>query len=260
MQKGEIYIISTGAGPGYITPNAFAALEKADLIAGYTKYLKDIASLIENKETYSTGMTQEAERCKYAVKQALTGKKVALISNGDVNVYGIAGLLLEIVEENNLWDALDITIEPGITSILAAAAKTGAPVVSDFAVISLSTLLTPLDLIELRLKNALEADFVVGIYNPLSHTRNQPYLKFLENLKKYRKETAPVVIAQNIGRETEKIYIKTVKEMLEIGDNLDMVNMSTILIVGNSTTKTINSGKKLVTQRGYQKNYDYKIS
>ena len=178
MSKGEIYIISTGSGNiQQITGNAMEFLKKADLIVGYSKYIKDIASAIEGKEVYSTGMTHEVDRCKYAIKQALTSKKVALISNGDANIYGMAGLVLEIIEANNLWDKLEIVIEPGITSLLTAAAKAGAPIMQDFAVVSLSNLLTSLDLIEKRLKNALEADFVLGLYNPLSHSRKEPFLK-----------------------------------------------------------------------------------
>lgn len=260
MQKGEIYIVSTGMGNiEYITPNALEALKKADLIVGYNKYIKDIAPIIQGKEVYSTGMTHEVDRCKYAVKEAVFGKKIALISNGDANVYGMAGLVLEIIEANNLWDSLEIEITPGITSMLAAASKSGAPVMSDFAVISLSTLLTRIELIELRLKNTLEADFVIGLYNPLSHTRKEPYQKFLNLLKKYRKGEIPVVLAQNLGREAEKIMLKTVAELLEIQANLDIINMSTILIIGNSTTKFVNSEKYILTQRGYQQNYDYNL-
>ena len=258
MSKGEIYIISTGSGNiQQITGNAMEFLKKADLIVGYSKYIKDIASAIEGKEVYSTGMTHEVDRCKYAIKQALTSKKVALISNGDANIYGMAGLVLEIIEANNLWDKLEIVIEPGITSLLTAAAKAGAPIMQDFAVVSLSNLLTSLDLIEKRLKNALEADFVLGLYNPLSHSRKEPFLKFLEILKDRRKEETPVVIAQNLGRENEKIYIKTVKDLLDFEGDGKLINMSTILIIGNSSTKLVNSGKNVITCRGYQQNYDY---
>ncbi|HBH18867.1 MAG TPA: precorrin-3B C(17)-methyltransferase, partial [Cyanobacteria bacterium UBA9579] len=231
----------------------------ADLIVGYTKYIKDIESLIKDKEVYSTGMTHEVDRCKYAVGQALTSKKVALISNGDANVYGMAGLVLEIIEANNLWDKLEVIIEPGITSILTAAAKAGAPIMHDFAVISLSNLLTPMELIEKRLQNALSADFVLGLYNPLSHSRKEPYFKFLEILQQHRNGDTPVVIAQNLGRDNEAIHIKTVKDLLELKDDMTMINMSTILIIGSSATRLANSGKKVITRRGYQQNYDYQL-
>lgn len=261
MQKGEIYLVSTGAGGiEQITQNAILALDKAELIVGYTKYIKDIEPLLQNKEVYTTGMTHEVERCKYAIKQALNLKKVALISNGDVNVYGMAGLLLEIVEANNLWSQLEIVIEPGITTLLATAAKTGAPIMSDFAVVSLSNLLNPIELIRKRLINALDADFVLGIYNPLSHSRKEPYQMFLEILPQYRNIHNPVVIAQNIGRDTEKIWIKTVADLLNIRTDKDLINMSTILIIGNTTTKLVNSGKMLITQRGYQTAYDYSLN
>ncbi|OGI18690.1 MAG: precorrin-3B C(17)-methyltransferase [Candidatus Melainabacteria bacterium RIFOXYA2_FULL_32_9] len=260
MSKGEIYIVSTGTGNiQQLTGNAVECLNKADLIVGYSKYIKDIESLIEGKEIYSTGMTHEVDRCKYAVQETLKSKKVALISNGDANVYGMAGLVLEIIDANNLWDKLEVVIEPGITSILTAAAKAGAPIMHDFAVISLSNLLTPIELIYKRLNNALEADFVLGLYNPLSHSRKEPYAKFLEVLKQHRKEDTPVVIAQNLGRDNETIYIKTVKDLLEFKDDMKMINMSTILIIGSSATKLVNSGKNVITKRGYQQNYDYQL-
>lgn len=260
MTKGEIYILSTGTGdPGQLTQNVVKYLQSSDLIVSYTKYIKDIETVIPGKEVYSTGMTHEVERCKFAVEQALTGKKIALISNGDANVYGMAGLALEIIEENNLWDKLEVVVEPGITSFLAAASKVGGAVMNDFAIISLSNLLTPEEKIEKRIKAAFSADFVVGIYNPLSHSRKEPYLMFLENLKSLPLET-PVVIAQNVGRDNEKFYIKTVKDLLELKDDMDMINMSTVLIIGNSNTCIMNSGKNVVTKRGYQQSYDYKIN
>lgn len=260
MSKGAIYILSTGTGdPGQLTQNVVNYLQSSDLIVSYTKYIKDIESVIRGKELYTTGMTHEVERCKYAVEQALTSKKVALISNGDANVYGMAGLVVEIIEENNLWNKLEVVIEPGITSFLAAAAKAGGPVMNDFAIISLSNLLTPEEKIQKRLEAAFEADFVVGIYNPLSHSRKEPYFMFLDLLKKYRNEETPVVIGQDLGRKDEIIRIKSVKDLLEAKDDMELVNMSTVLIIGNSNTKFVNSGRNVVTKRGYQQNYEYKI-
>lgn len=260
MSKGEIYIISTGCGnPSYLTQNASELLKKSNLIIGYNKYIKDIKEVIQGKEVFSTGMTHEVDRCKYAIKEALAFKKVGLISNGDANVYGMAGLVLEIIEDNNLWDKLDIFIEPGITSFLAAASKAGAPVMNDFAIVSLSNLLTPIEKIKKRIQNALEADFVLGLYNPLSHSRTEPYLMFLENLKKYCDKSVPVVIAQNLGRENEKIIISSASELIKESVNIELINMSTVLIIGNSNTTYVNSGKNVVTRRGYQKNYDYSL-
>ena len=256
----QIYIVSTGMGKGnYMTANAVELLKKADLIVGYTKYIDDIKDLISGKEIYATGMMEEVARCKYVLEQALSHKKVALISNGDANVYGMAGLLMEIIEENNLWDTVEVTIEPGITSMLLAASKAGAPIMGDFAVISLSNMLTPIELIEKRLKNALEGDFVVGLYNPLSHTRKEPYSMYLKLLEKHRPLETPVVIAQNLGRDNEKVLLTNVKELLAIKADINVINMSTILIIGNSFTKFVDSGKKVITQRGYQNNYNYAL-
>lgn len=260
MRKGEIYIVSTGIGEkDHLTYNALALLQKADLIVGYQKYIDDIKPLIEKKIIYSTGMTQEVDRCKYAIQKALDKTKVALISNGDVNVYGMAGLILEIIDSNKLWDKLDIVIEPGITTLLAAAAKTGAPIMNDFAVISLSNLLTPLELIQKRISKALESDFVIGIYNPLSKTRQEPYITFLEMLKKYSSPSIPVIIAQNLGRKSEQIAIKTVADLINSGVDTEMINMSSILIIGNSTTKIVNDGNYVITSRGYQQVYEYSL-
>jgi precorrin-3B C17-methyltransferase len=260
MKKGEIYVVSTGMGnTGSLTGNALELLNKADMVVGYTKYISNISGLIQGKEIYATGMTHEVERCKYAIKQALEFKKVALISNGDVNVYGMAGLVLEIMEENNLWDSLDFVIEPGITSFLAAASKAGAPVMTDFAIISLSNLLTPIELIEKRIKNAMEADFVIGLYNPLSHSRQEPYEMFLKILEELKNPENPIITARDLGRKNELIKLITVKDLIEININIDKINMSTVLIIGNSSTKFINKGKNIVTQRGYQKNYEYKF-
>jgi precorrin-3B C17-methyltransferase len=260
MKKGEIYIVSTGVGEKeHMTFNALTMLQKADIIVGYKKYIEDIKPLIEGKLSYSSGMTQEVDRCKYAIEKALEKNKVALISNGDVNVYGMAGLVLEIIDANKLWDKLEIVIEPGITTFLAAAAKVGAPVMNDFAVISLSNLLTPVELIQKRLKNALEADFVLGIYNPLSKTRKEPYIMFLELLQKTINSQIPVTIAQNLGREDEKIIICTVAKLINAGDDMEMVNMSSVLIIGNSTSRIVNNGKSIITRRGYQQVYEYSL-
>lgn len=260
MKKGQIYIISTGTGNGeQLTLNALNLLKRSELIVGYSKYIDDIKNIIANKKTYSTGMTKEVDRCKYAINQALQGITTTLISNGDANVYGMAGLVLEIIDQNQLWNKIDIFIEPGVSSIFAAAAKAGAPIMSDFAVISLSNLLTPLEKIKLRLEYAFKGDFVAGIYNPLSHSRKEPYEEFLKLLKAYADKNTPVVIAKDIGRPNEKIIIKNVSYLLETGIDLDIINMSTIIIIGNSSTKIVNDDNYVITQRGYQQNYDYKL-
>lgn len=260
MQKGEVYIVSTGMGNlGQLTPNALDVLKSVDLVVGYKKYIEELAEIIEVKDSFSNAMTQEVDRCKLAVKEALIPKKVAVVSNGDANVFGMAGLVLEIINENDLWDKLEVSVEPGISTMFATAAKAGAPIMNDFAVVSLSNRLTPLEQIEIRLRLALEADFVLGIYNPLSKTRKEPFHKFIETLSITRKDDTPIVIAKNVGRDIEDINITTVGELLRVENYDDVIDMSTFLLVGNSQTKIAKSGKHIITPRGYEKNYDYNL-
>jgi precorrin-3B C17-methyltransferase len=250
----RLYIISSGAGgESYISAEAREALRECEVVVSYVKYAKELKELLEGKEVITSGMTKEIQRCKEAIESALSGKTTAIISNGDVNVYGMATLIVEMVDEENLWERLEVRSLPGVTALLAVASKAGAPLSQDFAVVSLSDRLTDIEVIRRRVEAALEGDFVLGIYNPKSRSRVKPYEMFLERLANY--PDGPVVVASNVGREREKIVYSSSRELVEAGvENPDM-GMSTLLLVGNSNSRFTKNGKVL-TPRGYFDKYD----
>jgi precorrin-3B C17-methyltransferase len=226
-----------------MTLEAKQAIETADVVVGYKTYVKLIESIIKpGVEVFSGVMGKEVERAKVAVVKALEGKRVAVISSGDPGVYGMAGVVLEVVDLENA--RIPVEVIPGVTAATSAAARLGAPLVSDFSVISLSDLLTPWDLIERRLHAAGEADFVVVLYNPQSEGRKEPLAKAYEILLKYRKLETPVGIVRQVGRKGEETIVTTLKELTSCE-----VDMATTIIVGNSTTRIV--GKRIVTPRGY---------
>lgn len=183
-----------------------------------------------------------------------SGKTTCIISNGDTNVFGMATLVVELINEENLWDEIELLSIPGVTSFLAAASKAGAPVSSDFAIISLSDRLTDIELINKRVEAALSCDFVIGIYNPKSKKRIKPYQNFLKRLSEVDERV--VIIAQNVGRdEKECITITDTSDLIKQDINHKSVGMNTLIIVGNSTTKLTKNGLAF-TPRGYLDKYD----
>jgi len=251
----KLYIISSGAGgTSYITPEARQALDECEVVVSYSKYARELSELIEGKELFTSGMTHEIERCAQAIEYARSGKTTCIISNGDANVYGMATLVVELIDEQDLWDEIELISFPGVTSFLAAASKVGAPVSQDFSIISLSDRLTDINLIDKRVNMALECDFVMGIYNPKSKKRIVPYENFLRSLEKVDERI--VVIAQHVGREAkEKITISTTTDLIKHGITHPEVGMSTLIIVCNSNTRLTKNGKVL-TPRGYLNKYD----
>ncbi len=237
-----------GIGPGaadLMSPRALEALRNARVLVGYKTYIDLLGDLVEGREVISTGMTREVDRCAAAIERAKAGSDVAVVSSGDPGVYGMAGLILEMLEKNGLTDTLDVEVIPGITSATAAAAGLGAPLMHDFAVISLSDLLTPWEVIESRLHSGAGGDFVLVLYNPASHRRVDQIKMAVEILKKYRPGTTPVGIVRNSDREGEEKVITDLDHMLDC--NIDM--LSTV-IVGNSRTRRL--GRHMVTPRGYR--------
>lgn len=226
-----------------MTPKARKAIEDADVVVGYKTYIELIQNIIKpGVEVISGTMGREVDRAETSVAKALEDKLVVVVSSGDPGVYGMAGVVLETAA----FEKADVPIEiiPGVTAATAAASKLGAPLVTDFAVISLSDLLTPWDLIEKRLKAAAEADFVIVLYNPQSLGRKKPLAKAHEILLEYRKPSTPVGIVKQAGRNGEETTITSLKELI-----LKNVDMATTIIVGNSTTKIVN--RQMVTPRGY---------
>ena len=250
----RLYVLSSGAGgTKYITDEAKRALSECEVVVSYTKYAKELKELIGDRELFTSGMTKEIERVNQAIEFTKSGKTTALISNGDVNVYGLATLVVELVDEYGLWDEIEVISVAGVTSFLAAASRVGAPVSGDFAIISLSDRLTDIDLIDKRVKLSLEADFVIGIYNPKSKKRIKPYLNFLDRLKEVDEKI--IIIASNVGRDKEKVTVTTSTELIKAGLDHPEVTMSTLIMVGNSTTRLTSNGLVL-TPRGYLGKYD----
>ncbi|WP_343256389.1 precorrin-3B C(17)-methyltransferase, partial [Ligaoa zhengdingensis] len=166
----KCYVV--GLGPGafsQMTPRAVQAIEESDVLAGYTVYVDLIKDHFPGKEVLSTPMKREVERCKLAVERAAAGSTVAMVCSGDAGVYGMAGLIYEVAQD---YPPIEIEVIPGITAASAGAAVLGAPLIHDFAVISLSDLLTPWQRIEQRLALAAEGDFVICLYNPASKKRS----------------------------------------------------------------------------------------
>jgi len=226
-----------------MTLKAKQEIENAEVIIGYKTYVKLIQKIIKSDiEVISGNMGQEVDRARTAIQKAQENKRVAVVSSGDAGVYGMAGVVLEV----SAHEKADILIEvvPGVTAATAAAATLGAPLVSDFAAISLSDILTPWSLIERRLKAAAESDFVVVLYNPQSKGRREPLAKAHKILLEYRDPKTPVGIVKRAKRSEEETAITSLIEMLNFE-----IDMATILIIGNSKTYTIN--EKMITPRGY---------
>ena len=239
----KVTVIGLGPGGGAdLTGRARAALEECDLLVGYTAYIDLVKEDFPDKETLSSGMRREVDRCRAAVEAALTGKSVAVVCSGDSGVYGMAGLIYEVAQE---YDPIDIEVVPGITAACGGAAVLGAPLTHDFAVISLSDLLTPWEKIEKRLAAAAEADFVICLYNPRSHSRKDYLQRACDILLAHKSADTVCGYVQNIGREGERAVTCTLKALR---DN-EEVDMFTTVFVGNSQTSLI--GGKMVTPRGY---------
>lgn len=241
----KLYVV--GIGPGdlkHMTCEAREALEAAEVVVGYRTYLDFIEPLLVGKEVISTGMTKEVERCREALRVVASGQPVALVSGGDAGIYGMAGLVLELVEKGE-FGSPEIVVIPGVSALQSAAAVLGAPLMHDFAVISLSDLLTPWDTIEKRIAAAAAADFVVALYNPRSTGRVRQIERARELLLSDRPGNTPVGIVRNACREGEEKTVTTLDDMLS-----HEIDMFSIVIIGNSATFVDGSGR-MVTPRGY---------
>ena len=238
----KVTVIGLGPGGGAdLTGRARAALEGCELIVGYTAYIDLVKDDFPDKETLSTGMRREVDRCRAAVEAALTGKDVAVVCSGDSGVYGMAALVYEVAQE---YAPIDIEVGPGITAACGGAAVLGAPLTHDFAVVSLSDLLTPWEKIEKRLAAAAEADFVLCLYNPASKSRPDYLKRACSILLRHKSPNTVCGWVRNIGRAGEEAHILTLGEL---GDA--PVDMFTTVFVGNSQTRVL--GGKMVTPRGY---------
>ena len=242
--KGKIYVIGTGPGfEAYICPHAIEAMRLSDVIIGYKTYIELIRPFVTDTTLVSSKMKKEVERCHEVLKMAEAGITVSLISSGDPGIYGMAGIMLEVVAKNA--PEMEVEIVPGISAATSAASLLGAPLMNDFAVLSMSDLLTPWEVIVKRVTAASVGDFVMAIYNPRSKTRITQLEEAVKIMLLYKSEDTPAGIVKHAMRTDQEVIITTLGELLS--HNIDMF---TTVIVGNSQTQIING--KMVTRRGYK--------
>ena len=238
-----LYVVGLGPGAGAgMTAQARAVLEAFQVIVGYTAYINLVRADYPNKELLSTPMRSEVERCRMAIERAVSGEDVAMVCSGDPGVYGMASLCLELAEDH---PALDIEVIPGVTAATSGAALLGAPLTHDFAVISLSDLLTPWETIERRLDAAASADFCIAIYNTSSVKRADYLRRACEILLRHKRPDTLCGAVRNIGREGEEAELMSLSALADY-----RADMFTTVFVGNDRTREIDG--KMVTPRGYR--------
>ena len=239
----KIYVVGIGAGSADgMTYEARKVLENADVIVGYTVYADLVKKLLPDKEYFTSAMKQERERCEKAVEMAAQGRRVAVICSGDAGVYGMASLVHEVAAK---YEDIEVCVAAGVSAMLSGGALVGAPLGHDFAVISLSDLLTPWEKIEKRLECAAIGDFAICLYNPSSKKRRDYLQKACDIILKYRDTKTVCAAARNIGRDGEEYTVMTLGELHDY-----QADMFTTVFIGNSQTREIKG--KMVTPRGYK--------
>ena len=239
VKLGKLYVI--GIGPGgleHMTIRAMEAIKESDIVVGYNKYIDMIKPLLEEKEIFSTGMKGEEERCKKAL-ELCKDKVVSVISTGDSGIYGMAGLILQMRQEEN------VEVIPGVTASSAAASILGAPLMHDNCNISLSDLMTPYELIKKRVDLAAKGDFIISLYNPKSKGRPHYLRENIDIIRKHRAGTVPIAVVKNALRDGQQVNIFTLDTFDE-----NIVDMFSIVIIGNSQSY-VKDGK-FITPRGYK--------
>jgi precorrin-3B C17-methyltransferase len=242
--KGRLHVV--GFGPGgkeHMTFKAAEVIQNADVVTGYTTYVNIVKPYFPDKTYKATGMMKEVDRCRMAIEDAMEGKDVAMISSGDSGIYGMAGIIYQLADEMNA--DIEIDTVPGITAASTAASVLGAPLMHDLAIISLSDLMTPIDLIMKRVDCAGIGDMIVCLYNPKSKGRTEYLNQAQQILLKHRSPDTPVGIVRNAGREDEHKEITTLGEL----HNAE-VDMFCMVIIGNSQTYVSNG--RMITPRGYR--------
>ena len=239
----KLYVVGIGCGSrNGLTIEADEVLQKCDIIVGYTVYIEQVKRFYPDKECLSTGMKHEAERVELALRLAGEGQNIALVCSGDSQVYGMAGLAMEMYEK---FPNVEVEVVAGVTAAISGGAVLGSPMTHDFAVISLSDLLTPMEKILKRLRCAAEGDFVIALYNPSSKKRADHLQKACDIILEYRSCDTVCGIVKNIGREGQESRTMTLSELRDT-----QVDMFTTVFIGNSETRII--GGKMVTPRGYR--------
>ncbi len=261
--SASLYVIGLGPGDAsLLAPEALSCIRDSRVIAGYSAYVDLIApELLHGRRVISTGMTAEVARAEAAIEAALAGESTALVCSGDPGVYALAGLVLELLELRGLAaDDLPLRVVPGIPAVCAAAALLGAPLMHDFACISLSDLLTPYETIVKRLECAFAGDFVVVLYNPRSKRRTRQLEEALAVAALHRAPSTPVGIVKNACRPSQSVQISPLAQA-----DPTAADMFTLLIIGNSSTRIVpgrgetplawESGARILTPRGYKEKY-----
>lgn len=252
--EGKLYIV--GVGPGshdHMTFRAKEVIEESDTIVGYDTYVTLVEDLIGGKEIHRYAMTQEVERAKQCVDLAREGRIVSLVSSGDPGIYGMAGLIYEVLAESG-WDpktGLQVEIIPGVSALNSCASLIGSPLMTDFAVVSMSDLLVPWEIIVKRVEAAAQGDYVIVIYNPASKKRIHQLQDTRKILLKYRKPTTPVAIIKGAYRDSQSIVMTDLENMENFADQLGMIST---VIIGNSST--YNFKNLMINPRGYTSKYN----
>src|SRR5215469_1233260 len=250
---GVLAMVGIGPGAeGQATPEAVRAIAEAEIVIGYTTYVKLVRHLLDGKEIIRTGMTEEIGRARAAIERARAGATVALISSGDAGVYGMAGLVFQVLQEIG-WkrgESPVLRVIPGITALNSCASLVGAPLVHDFCGISLSDLLTPWDVIARRIEAAAAADFVIGLYNPASGRRTRQIVEAQAIIRRHRDGETPVALIKSAYRDLENVDLTDLDHFLDYE-----IGMLTTVIVGSSNTFMFEG--YMVTPRGYTNKYTW---
>ena len=254
VKKGRLYVV--GVGPGshdHMTYRARQVIDESEIIIGYDTYVSLVEDLIAGKEVYRYAMTQEVDRANQAIDFAEKGKLVSLVSSGDPGIYGMIGLIYEILAEKrwNKEGGIYVECVPGVSSLNSCAALVGSPLMTDFAVVSMSDLLVPWEIIVKRVEAAAMGDYVTVIYNPASKKRVHQLRDTRDIFLKYRKPETPVAIVKGAYRESQQVAITSLDKLLE---HQEMLGMITTVIVGNSST--FNYKGMMINPRGYTSKYE----
>src|SRR5579864_2217080 len=249
--KGVLSIVGIGPGSApHTSPAALEAITSSDVVVGYITYVKLVRHLTEGKEIIRTGMTEEIGRARSAVERARDGARVAIISSGDAGVYGMAGLVFQVLKEMG-WkrgDSPELRIVPGMTALNSCGSLVGAPLGHDFCAISLSDLLTPWPVIARRIEAAAAADFVIGLYNPASGRRTRQIVEAHDIIARHRPGATPVALVKSAYRKLEQKVLTDLDHFLEYE-----IGMLTTVLVGSSNTFVFEG--YMVTPRGYTNKY-----
>ncbi len=252
---GSVVVVGLGpAGPDWLTPEAQAELASAEDLIGYETYLARVPERRGQRRHASDNRVEE-QRARHALELAAAGARVAVVSSGDPGIFAMAAAVIEAVEQDAAFSHVEVRVVPGVSAMQAAAARVGAPLGHDFCAISLSDQLKPWEIVERRLDAAGAADLVLALYNPASRTRREQLARAVAVLRRHRDEDTPVVLARAVGAEEESVTVTTLGSLADPATGeLDTVDMRTLLIVGSSTTRTIQSNggpARVYTPRRY---------